>query len=327
MSIATKQTVLRDIERQLGSVLTVDNTNIAMGILANEFARFDVEILNDIYEEDSDDLLTAFIEAKQIEGRSIKTTNRYNYIIKRMLKEIKVPIRKITIYHLRSYLMNMYKRGVKDSTIEGQRSIFSSFFGWLKKEGLIENNPCANINTIKCAKVMRKPFSEIDIEHLKENCKCTRDKAIISFLLSTGCRIGEVCNLNKEDIDFDNLECKVKGKGNKERIVYINSITAMLLKRYFNERKDNSEALFTGQRLNRMTPSGIRVMLRTTAKKANVSNVHPHRFRRTLATNLINHGMSIQEVANILGHDKIDTTMQYVYIENENVKNSYRKYA
>lgn len=327
MSISAKQMMLRDIEKQLGNILTVNNTNAVMSMLLDQIAQYNIEASNDGYSIDSEDLISAFIEAKQIEGRSPKTTERYAYVIRRMLEVVKVPIRKITIYHLRSYLMGMRERGISDSTIEGVRSVFSSFFGWLQKEGLIDANPCANINTIKCAKIVRKPFNDVDIERLKESCKCVRDRTIISFLLSTGCRIGEVCKLNRDDIDFQNLECKVHGKGKKERVVYINNVTAMLLKRYFAERLDNSEALFIGKGSERLTPGGVRFRLNTIARKAGVDNVHPHRFRRTLATNLINHGMSIQEVAAILGHDKIDTTMRYVFIENEHVKNSYRKYA
>ncbi len=170
------------------------------------------------------------------------------------------------------------------------------------------------------------PFSSVDIERLKENCNNVRDKAIICFLLSTGCRIGEVVSLNKNDIDFQKKQCKVLGKGNKERIVYLDDITIFFLKKYFSERVDNYEALFIGKGSFRMTPGGIRRVLVKLGEKAGVENVHPHRFRRTLATNLIYRGMPIQEVAKILGHEKLDTTMKYVYIDNNNLKFSYNKF-
>ena len=202
-----------------------------------------------------------------------------------------------------------------------------SFFGWLWREGLIEKNPCGNIATIKCKKVIRKPYTPEEVERLKESCLTLRDKTIICVLLSTGCRISEVCNLNRDDIDFQRLECKVLGKGNKERTVYIDSVTAMMLKRYILTRDDITQALFTGKGTQRLTPHGVRKMLTGVGERAEVENVHPHRFRRTLATNLINRGMPIQEVAAVLGHDKIDTTLKYIYIEDENVKSAYRKFA
>jgi site-specific recombinase XerD len=150
---------------------------------------------------------------------------------------------------------------------------------------------------------------------------------MISFLLSTGCRISEVCGLNRESVDLKNLECTVLGKGDKERTVFFDDVTAMLLNRYFSERKDNSPALFAGKGTDRMTPGGVRAKLKTIAQRAHVENVHPHRFRRTLATTLIDRGMDIQEVAALLGHEKLDTTLKYVYINKVNVKNAYKKYV
>lgn len=202
-----------------------------------------------------------------------------------------------------------------------------SFFGWVQREGLIPNNPCGNLSTIKCGKEVRLPFSDVDIERLKETCETARDKALIAFLLSTGCRVGEVCGLNRADIDFANLECTVLGKGNKERTVYLDNVAAMQLRIYLNTRTDTCEALFAGKGSERLQAGGIRKRLNEIGEKAGVENVHPHRFRRTLATTLINHGMPIQEVAKILGHEKIDTTMTYVYIDKTNVKNAYRRYA
>lgn len=329
MSLAAKQIFAKNIEKSLNSLLTADNVTATMEILFDNLNKYEMEMVNEeSLNGESEDFLNAFLEAKQIEGRSNKTIDRYRYILRKAMKKLNVPLKNITIYHLRSYLMDMKKKGISDSTIEGIRGILCSYFVWLQKEGLLINNPCSNINAIKCAKKVRLPFSDIDIENLKAACDSTRDKAIINFLLSTGCRISEVCELNKDDIDFQNLECIVHGKGNKERTVYINNITCMFLKKYINERDDKNPALFiSSKRKNRITPGGIRSRLKDIGKKANVENVHPHRFRRTLTTNLINHGMAIQEVAYILGHDKIDTTMKYAYIEKINVKNSYKKYS
>ena len=164
---------------------------------------------------------------------------------------------------------------------------------------------------------------------MKRGCQTLRDRAIICFLLSTACRISEMVNLNVNDVDLVNLECKVLGKGDKERIVYLDSVTGMLLNEYFNLRTDNSEALFVGLRSDkeRITPGGVRIMLKRLEKMTGVAHIHPHKFRRTKATDLIKHGMPIQEVAAILGHEKIDTTMEYIVIDNSMIKSSYKKYA
>jgi site-specific recombinase XerD len=162
---------------------------------------------------------------------------------------------------------------------------------------------------------------------MKFCCHSIRDRALIAFLMATGCRISEVTQLNREDVDLSRLECTVLGKGNKERTVYFDGVTAALIRTYMEQRKDSSPALFAGRGTDRITPHGVRKMLKVLANGANVDHVHPHKFRRTLATNLIRHGMQIQEVAAILGHDKLDTTMQYVVLDKSDVAHSYRKYA
>lgn len=324
MSIASKQVFLRDTEKALGKVLTVELMQKVMPIIGENLAAFDMEQIQTV---DGGDCLKAFIEAKEVEGRSPKTMTRYAYIIKKFLEQTNVETEKVTVYHLRAFLMAEKKRGISDRTLAGYRDIFSSYFGWLFNEGLIQQNPCANLGAVKCMKVVREPYSPTDIERLKEACSSLRDRAIIAFLLSTGCRISEVCALNRTDIDFASSECTVLGKGNKERVVYLDSVAVMLLQRYLSKRKDAHSALFVGLRGERLEPGGVRAMLKVLEQKTGVQNVHPHRFRRTLATNLIAHGMPIQEVAAILGHDKLDTTMKYVYLEKSSIKNSYRKYA
>lgn len=328
MSIEAKQLLLHDLEKKIGSILTVDNTEEVMKLLSEQLSNYELEKNQSEGEDiESRELLEAYISAKKIEGRSDKTLERYQYVIEKMVKKIDVPLRKISVFHIRRYLADEKERGLSDRTLEGIREVLSAYFGWLQKEGLIASNPIVNLGAIKYQKLKRTPYSSVDIEKLKESCTNDRDKAIISFLLSTGCRISEVCALNRTDIDFENKECKVLGKGNKERIVFLDDVTAMLLKRYVENRNDEHEALFIGKGSARLTPGGVRYMLHRVADRAGVENTHPHRFRRTLATNLIDHGMPIQEVATLLGHDKIDTTMTYVYIDEKNVKNSFRKYA
>ena len=328
MSTVAKQLFMKDLTEQLESVLTVKTMADVMEAVKEVFSQYKIERCEEEQgQEEFEDILNSFLGAKRVEGRSEKTLARYEYIIGKFRERDSTPIRKITVNNLREYFSNEMKRGISDSTLKGTREIFSSFFGWAYREGLIPSNPSGNLNTIKCRKEVRLPYSDVDIERLKEACTTTRDKAIIAFLISTGCRIGEVCGLNRRDIDFQNLECTVLGKGNKERTVYLDSVAAMQLQKYPGERKDNATALFVGKGSERLHPGGVRKRLNEIGERAGVENVHPHRFRRTLATNLINHGMPIQEVANILGHEKIDTTMTYVYIDKQNVKNSYRKYS
>lgn len=338
MSIADKQVLMNRITSILSENMTVNQLNASMQLISESLGEFEVERTEEFAADgNSQELIDAFIDAKEIEGRSVKTIERYRYCIDRMRKSVNVPISQINVYHIRKYLMDEKAGGSSDRTVEGYRNVMSSFFGWLHREGLIQQNPCGNIGAIKCAKKMRKPLSDVDLEQIKEVCdfeldngeRCTgvRNKAIVAFLLSSGCRVSEVCELNRDNIDLSAKECKVHGKGNKERIVYINDVTVMLLKRYLDSRTDDCPALFIGKRSDRLTPGGIRFMLKGLEKKAGVENVHPHRFRRTLATNLVNHGMPIQEVAAILGHEKLDTTMKYIYVSQENVRNSYNKYA
>lgn len=325
MSIQAKQSLIKDITRDIDVYLPKVESDRVINTINDNLVNYDVEEVTGAYNSATDDLLIAFLEAKEIEGRSPKTINRYRYMLEKSLNAIGVQISKITVFHLRSYLMEEKRRGLSDPSLEGLRSILSSFFGWLFKEGLIQINPMANIGTIKCTKEVKEPFTTLELELIKQACQTNRERAIVAFLRATGCRIGEVCRLNRTDVDLKNMECKVLGKGDKERIVYIDSVTAMELERYFSERTDDDPCLFYGLR-GRMKEGGIRAMLKEIEKRCGVANIHPHRFRRTLATSLINRGMPIQEVAYLLGHDKLDTTMKYVYIEGRNVKNAYNKF-
>lgn len=328
MSIVPKQIFLKELEDGLADTLTVTQMKSVIDVVTARLGQYEMERHEDpTNEQEFEDMLRVFVDAKRIGGLSEKTINRYIYILHRFRQQCTTPIRRITVFDLRGFLMRERDRGISDRTIEGYKDIFSSFFGWLTREGLLAQNPAGNLTTVKCKKEVLYPYSDVDIEKLKENCKTTRDKTIVCFLLSTGCRISEVCALNRQDVDLAKGECKVLGKGNKERKVYIDSITQMLLKRYFEERNDHDEALFVGKGVKRLNPGGVRNMLISLGERAGVEHVHPHRFRRTLATNLINRGMPIQEVATILGHDKVDTTMKYIYISDDTVKNSYRKYA
>lgn len=329
MSILDKKLFLANLEDRLNEFVPANDVRKIIESAADVLVGYDVSSAapDGGGTDDNDSLIRLFLDAKAIEGRSDKTIEHYRYVLNRLNERLSIPFSRVTVHHLRGYMMEEKERGVSLKTLEGNRYVFTSFFGWAWKEELLPKNPTVNLASIRQQKVIRKPYSAVEIESLKRSAESTRDRAIVSFLLSTGCRISEVCALDVLDVNFRDRCVKVLGKGNKERVVYLDDVTAMLLHEYFRERNDDKEALFVGKGTERMTPQGMRAMLTRLGEKANVENVHPHRFRRTLATNLINHGMPIQDVAAILGHDKIDTTMTYVYLDQYHVESAYRKYA
>ena len=326
MSIEAKATLLAQMEQKLSTMITAADMAQVLSVLSDHLADYDLQRHEGVAAE-ADDLLGAYMAAMEIQGRSPKTLERYRYILGRMMEAVRTPTRSITVYHLRQYLAQEKARGISDRTLESIRQVFSAYFNWLQRENLISVNPCANLGAVKCAKKLKDTYSEIDIERMKFGCVSLRDRAIVAFLSSTGCRISEMTQLNRDDVDLNGLECTVLGKGNKERTVYLDPVAGMMIREYLDSRTDDHAALFIGKGSARLTPHGVRFMLTRLAERANVDHVHPHKFRRTLATNLIRHGMPIQEVAAILGHDKLDTTMQYVVLDKTDVKNAYRKYA
>ena len=325
MAIDAKISLQNQVEKKLMTEVTADVMNRVLRIMADVLEGFDVR--ETAMMDELDDLLDCYIDAMQVQGRSEKTLARYRYVIERMMKAVNVPTRRITVYHLRNYLSQLKEKGTQDSTMEGIRQVFSAYFNWLQRESLIDRNPTANLGAIKCARKQKKTFTDIDMEKLNRSCKCRRDRAIIAFLASTGCRVSEVTGLDRDAVDLDQLTCVVHGKGNKERRVYLDGVTGMLLRAYLAERKDTDPALFVNRYNVRMNADGVREMLNRVAADAGVEHVHPHKFRRTLATNMARHGMAIQEVARILGHDKIDTTMRYVVLNDEDIRHQYMKFA
>ena len=285
--------------------------------------------IGSVEERSSEELLKSYINAMAIQGRSEKTIARYEYVIKRLINWSDVPIQDFTIMNIRAYLGSEKDRGISNETLESTRQVFSAFFGWLHREGLILHNPVVNLGPIKGTKKIKTTYSDIDIEKLKQKAKNIRDKAIICFLLSTGCRISEVTQLNRTDINIPTQECKVLGKGNKERTVYFDAVSRLTLEQYLNQRDDDDEALFVDIRPphERIKPGGVRIMLKKLEEETGVDHVHPHKFRRTRATRLVKHGMPIQEVAAILGHEKLDTTMKYVVLDQQDIKSAYQKYV
>ena len=329
MGVLDKKLFLADLQVRLDDFVPANDARRILEQAADVLSGYDLTAATPAEggHDESENMIRLFLDAKGVEGRSRQTISQYGYVLRGMRKGVGVPIDKITVHHLRSWLMREKERGVSLRTLEGYRYVMSSFFGWLWREEILPKNPTANLQPIKHQKMLRKPFSPEEIERLKEAARTTRDKTILAVLLSTGCRISEICQLDVLDIDLAARAVTVLGKGNKERRVYLDDVAVMYLKRYFRERTDDSPALFTGKGSSRLTPDGVRYMLRQLEARSGVENVHPHRFRRTLATSLISHGMAIQEVAAILGHDKIDTTMTYIYLDQSAVESAYRKFA
>ena len=324
MAIEAKASFLRKMEKGLSSTTTAATMAKVLSIVADVMEGFDMREIG--FEEEQDDMLECFLQAMDVQGRSQKTIVHYRLILGKMLEETKVSARRITVYHLRSYLAKQKERGLKDSTLAHHREVFSSFFGWLFREGLIEKNPVVNLGSIKVAKEEKKVFSDIDMEKMKQNGRRAVDKAIITFLASTGCRVAELVGLDRNALDLENLECVVRGKGNKERTVYIDNVTAMYVKKYLATRTDDCPALFVTRTNERFNTGGIRDMLKRLEERSGVEHIHPHKFRRTLATSLARRNMPIQTIAAILGHEKIETTMEYIVMNKESTKMQYRQY-
>lgn len=279
--------------------------------------------------ESNANLLGLFIASKRLEGCSDKTLKYYQTTILRLFEKIDIHVTHIKTDDLRNYLSDYQKmRQCSKSNIDNIRRILSSFFAWLEDENYIIKSPVRRIHKIKSGKTVKETYTDEALEIMRDQCGCLRDLALIDLLASTGMRVGELVRLNKADIDFENRECIVFGKGSKERPVYFDARTKIHLKNYLKSRTDNNPALFVSllQPFKRLEISGIEIRLRKLGKKLGIAKVHPHKFRRTLATRAIDKGMPIEQVQRLLGHAKIDTTMEYAMVNQNNVKISHRKY-
>ena len=274
-------------------------------------------------------IVDKFIEAKTVEGCSERTLKEYRNSIEKLMSITKKDLLQITTEKVRQFLKDYQSiNNCGNATIDNHRRNLSSFFTWLENEDYIMKSPMKRIAKIKVKKAVKKVVTDEEMEILKDNCTTKRDLAIIELLDSTGMRIGELVNLNKEDVDFENRECTVLGKGNKERTVYFNARAKVHLEEYLNIRKDENKALFVtlDKPHDRLKISGVEIRLRKLGRKLNIEKVHPHKFRRTMATRAIGKGMPVEQVQKLLGHNQIDTTMQYAMVNGDDVKYSHRKY-
>ena len=301
-------------------------------VLTYELQKVEIKEKNEDTEQRSQenaDLLDAFISAKQIEGCSEKTLTYYRSTIEHLFESIDLSVCHVETAVIRQYLVDYQTRKQSSKvTIDNMRRIFSSFFAWLEDEDYIAKSPVRRIHKVKTDTLVKEVLTDEQLEQLRDSCTEKRDLAIIEILASTGIRVGELVKLNRSDIDFHERQCVVFGKGNKERIVYFNARTKIHLRQYLEERTDNEEALFVSLHAphTRLTISGVENRVKEIGRRLQMPKVHPHKFRRTLATMAIDKGMPIEQVQRLLGHVRIDTTLRYAIVNQNNVKMAHKKY-
>lgn len=325
-----KEKIISEIIREMISSLNNEQLSKLKTTLEIYLYNVSIEAKQEVDTEKKEvDYLEVFLSAKRIEGCSEKTLIYYKNTIQQMLDSIGKSVCTIVTEDLRTYLAEYQKEKQSSKvTIDNIRRIFSSFFSWLEDEDYIIKSPVRRIHRIKAASTIKETYTDEQLESMRDNCDNPRDLALIDILASTGMRVGELVLLNRDDISFDERECIVFGKGDKERMVYFDARTKIHLQNYLDSRTDNNEALFVSLKApyNRMKIGGIELRLREMGKRLNIEKVHPHKFRRTLATVAIDKGMPIEQLQKLLGHQRIDTTLQYAMVKQSNVKIAHRKY-
>lgn len=324
-----KQNLITDVVQAMLPYLNNAQTEKLQEVLHQSLTHYKV-VENDGEKELSEqNLVELFLSAKRIEGCSEKSLKYYKSTITALLDSVGKDVKYIVTEDIRSYLTDYQARKQSSKvTIDNIRRILSSFFSWLEDEDYILKSPVRRIHKVKTGTNIKETYSDEALELMRDNCTELRDLAIIDMLASTGMRVGEMVLLNREDIDFNERECVVFGKGDKERIVYFDARTKIHLQNYLNSREDDNPALFVSLQKphKRLQISGIEVRLRQYGKRLGIAKVHPHKFRRTLATMAIDKGMPIEQLQQLLGHRRIDTTLQYAMVKQSNVKIAHRKY-
>lgn len=324
--------ILNDIVSGIKDVLSDEQMKQVSSSIKDVLAKYEINKRTsneERREKENTELLDTFLSAKKIEGCSDKTIHYYQSSIVKLLKGLSKSIKEICTNDIRRYLAEIQEENnLSKVTIDNLRRIFSSFFSWLEDEDYIAKSPVRRIHKVRTDTLVKEVLSDENIETLRDSCNELRDLAMIDLLLSTGVRVGELVKMNRADIDFQERQCKVFGKGNKEREVYFNARTKIHLQRYLESRTDDNPALFVTllKPHTRLTISGVEVRLRKMGKDVHIDKVHPHKFRRTLATMAIDRGMPIEQVQKLLGHVRIDTTLHYAMVNQQNVKIAHRKF-
>lgn len=318
------QEVINEVVCQMMPHLSNDQVALLRNVLERLVLRTSADT-----EKDDESLMESFLSAKRLEGCSDRTLNFYKNTIDKMYASIGKSIKAITTEDLRSYLSEYQSNNeVSKVTIDNIRRNLSSFFAWLEDENYILKSPVRRIHRVKATTSIKETYTDEDLEKLRDSCDELRDLALIDILASTGMRVGELVRLNRSDIDFNERECVVFGKGDKERIVYFDARTKIHLQNYLNSRTDENQALFVSLKAPyiRLEIGGVESRLKKLGETLKIDRVHPHKFRRTMATTAIDKGMPIEQVQKLLGHEKIDTTLHYAMVKQSNVKNAHRKY-
>ena len=324
-----KEKVIKEIEQKMASILNNEQKEKLKEVLLYTFYNIEVTSIKDELVEDTTDYAKMFIAAKRIEGCSERTLNYYETTIKTMVDKLSKKVNSIETEDLRNYLSEYQaKNNCSKVTIDNVRRILSSFFAWLEDEDYIMKSPVRRIHKVKATQTVKKTYTDEELEEMRDACIEIRDLAMVDFLASTGVRVGELVNLDRVDIDMQERSCVVLGKGGKEREVYFDARTKIHLQNYLNSRIDNNPALFVSllRPYDRLKISGVEIRLRELGKKINIKKIHPHKFRRTMATKAIDKGMPIEQVQVLLGHRKIDTTLQYAMVNQNNVRNSHKRF-
>ena len=329
-----KEEIILKITNEMKESLTEYQLNRLKENLILNFENIDIYIKTDEVKlknmlNENKNIIKIFLSSKELEGCSKRTINYYKETLDKFENKFKKSIKDIKTDEIREYLTkHKIQTNCSAITIDNIRRILSSFFSWLENEDYIIKSPIRRIHKIKTTSVIKEIISDENIEKIRDYCSNIRDLAIVELLISTGIRVGEIVNLNINDIDFENRSCIVLGKGNKQREVYFDAKTKIHLKQYISKRKDNNNALFVSLKKphQRLSISGIELIIRNLGNKTNIKKIHPHKFRRTLATMAIDKGMPIEQVQKLLGHVKIETTMHYAMVNQSNVKISHRKY-
>jgi len=324
-----KQNLITDVVQEMLPYLNNAQMEKLQEALAYTLFKYEVTECEKEKELSEQNLVELFLAAKRIEGCSEKSLKYYESTIKALLDDLKKDVKYIVTDDIRSYLTEYQARKQSSRvTLDNIRRILSSFFSWLEDEDYILKSPVRRIHKVKTGTNIKETYSDEALELMRDSCTEIRDLAMIDMLASTGMRVGEMVLLNREDINFNERECVVFGKGDKERIVYFDARTKIHLQNYLQSRTDDNPALFVSLQApyNRMKIGGIEVRLRKFGNRLGLSKVHPHKFRRTLATMAIDKGMPIEQLQQLLGHKRIDTTLQYAMVKQSNVKIAHRKY-
>ena len=328
-----KEEFVNDVLRDMLGYLDNGQAEQLRRVLNHNLSGFELQrnenCVSEDFIEENQRLTNAFLSAKRIEGCSEKSLTYYSKTIEAMSEKIGKAITHITTNDLRSYLTD-YQLEKKSSkvTIDNIRRILSSFFSWLEDEDYILKSPVRRIHKVKTATTIKETYTDEALETMRDNCDTLRDLALIDMLASTGMRVGELVLLNRDDINFEERECVVFGKGSKERMVYFDARTKIHLQNYLAQRTDSNNALFVSLKApyERLQIGGVETRLRELGKRLSLPRVHPHKFRRTLATMAIDKGMPVEQLQRLLGHQRIDTTLQYAMVKQSNVKIAHRKY-